>query len=849
MTPFAATISAFGLLLSSGLLATAPVLAQTSPAPAAPTAQTTPAAVTGTLLDQATGQPLPFADVILLRAADSTFVSGVQTTAEGRFAVAAPAAAGRYLLRGLALGYGPQRRVLTLGGGAPTVALGAVRLAPAATKQLGEVTVTGQKAIVQQELGKTVINVEKDLSSVGGMATDVLRNVPSVAVDASGAVSLRGSSNLTILIDGKPAGVSNGGGGGPRLDQIPAARIAQVEVMTNPSAKYDASGTAVINIILKKNQKPGVNGQLSLTGGTGDKYFGNASLSHHRERATWNLNYDRYDQTYRARTETAQTAQLAAGPVQTTQAGDSRERQQHHDLDLSLDYELSKEQSLHLQVNPHLEREADFFNQLLTTQTPGQAPTPPQRGEQLLDVDVKVLQNVASYRHTWEKHEGRELTAVGGSVLVDAKAPVTQTLSDGALLGWQQDIKVKFNILFGQADYVLPLGGPGQSKLETGVKVERRADDGTSAFNGLAAEHPTDYRNDPARSYAYNYAQTVSAAYATYRRSWGPSQLWQAQGGLRAENTHNSGAAGIMAGGGAYQLNYLEFFPTLTVGRGLGRADSASGGERPQRLQFSYARRLNRPNGNQLLAVPIYSDPRTYQLGNPALRAEFSHNLELGHQLNLPGGLAFTSTLFARFTQGAIQRLRGVDTLATRLNPAAGLVVAETYRNYGTRANLGLELTYSQPLTKWWRVQASGSVYRSQLQSNAPDAARRAAWAADVRLNQSFQPTAGLDVQLTGTVRSSVLTAQGRQLPTGGVDIALRQRLFDNRAALTFRVSDILNTQVRRAIVEAPGLTATYYTKPESRVAWLGFTWFIGASKAKAGKIEAAPQGGSGFGG
>ena len=310
------------LLLSSTLLASAPARAQA--AAAAPTA---PAAATGTLLDQANGQPLPFADVILLRAADSSFVAGSQTNLDGHFVVPAPPAAGRYLLRLMALGYQPQRRVLTLGGSTPPVVLGALRMAPAATKQLGEVTVTGQKAIVQQELGKTVINVEKDLSSVGGMATDVLRNVPSVAVDASGAVSLRGSSNLTILIDGKPAGVSNGGGGGPRLDQIPASRIAQVEVMTNPSAKYDAQGTAVINIITKKNQKPGVNGQLSLTGGTGDKYFGNASLSHHRERATWNLSYNREDQTYRARTESAQTAQLATGPVQTPQAGDSRGRQ------------------------------------------------------------------------------------------------------------------------------------------------------------------------------------------------------------------------------------------------------------------------------------------------------------------------------------------------------------------------------------------------------------------------------------------------------------------------------------------------------------------------------------------
>lgn len=118
---------------------------------------------------------------------------------------------------------------------------------------------TAERAAVQQELGKTVINVEKDLSSVGGTAVNVLENVPAVAVDASGTVSLRGSSNLTILLDGQPTSVSNGGTG-PRLDQIPAPRITRVEVVTNPSARYDASGAGVINTITKKSPKEGWDG-------------------------------------------------------------------------------------------------------------------------------------------------------------------------------------------------------------------------------------------------------------------------------------------------------------------------------------------------------------------------------------------------------------------------------------------------------------------------------------------------------------------------------------------------------------------------------------------------------------
>jgi ferric enterobactin receptor len=195
--------------------------------------------VRGTLRDTKTGEPVPFSNVVLLRAADSTLVTGVQATENGSFE-ATGLVLGSYLLRVQDLNYAPNRRRFTLTASAPDVELGTLKMT-ATTTALGEVIVTGQQATVLESLDKKVINVEKDLGSVGGTAVNVLQNVPSVAVDASGTVSLRGSSNLTILIDGKPANLENSGTG-QRLDQIPASRIESVEVMTNPSAKYDAEG-------------------------------------------------------------------------------------------------------------------------------------------------------------------------------------------------------------------------------------------------------------------------------------------------------------------------------------------------------------------------------------------------------------------------------------------------------------------------------------------------------------------------------------------------------------------------------------------------------------------------------
>ena len=469
----------------------------------AQTAPTPPATVSGTAVDGgAKAEPLPFATVLLRRAeaADTALVASGQTGLDGTFALP-PVPAGTYRLRVLALGYQSLVQAVRVAPGQASVALGLLRLR-AGSQQLGEVKVTGQQAVVQQELGKTVINVEKDLSSVGGTAVNVLQNVPAVAVDATGTVSLRGSSNLTILIDGKPAGTSNGGPG-PRLDQIPASQISQIEVMTNPSAKYDASGAGVINIITKKDKKEGWNGQAALVVGTRDKYAPSLSLSRHHNKATWNLGYDGRDQTYRSRSTNAQTAQLPdGGALFTTQAGQGSQRNQNHDLSLGLTYDLSKEQTLSVSVNPQYQRERETTNQTLTQQPAG-APTPlVQQGLQTSDVQVKVLQTSADYRRTWEAHKGRELTANAGAVLIDANVPVVQTLSSGAgqgpgvgVGGFRQDQAVQVQIYFGQLDYTRP-SADGKGKLETGFKTAGQPQHGP---HHAARAHRQQRRRDGAR--------------------------------------------------------------------------------------------------------------------------------------------------------------------------------------------------------------------------------------------------------------------------------------------------------------------------------------------------------------
>ncbi|GAB3578385.1 TonB-dependent receptor domain-containing protein [Hymenobacter daeguensis] len=807
-----------------------------------------PGSVSGSLVEEASGQPVPFSDVLLLRAADSTFVAVAQTTEQGTFkATALPL--GAYLLRVQDLNYRPLRRRFTLTAAAPAMQVNGLKMAAATATRLNEVVVTGQKAAVVEELGKRVINVEKDLGSVGGTAANVLQNVPSVSVDVNGTVSMRGSSNLTILIDGKPAGVSNGGTGGTRLDQIPASRIAQVEVITNPSAKYDAAGGGgVINLITKKETRTGTNGTAALNLGTKDKYSGNLSLSRKVGKATWQAGYDGRDVTYGSKGHSEQTALLGTETVRTTQVATGNEIHRNHSLRAGVDLELPKNQSLGLSVNAGTERNLEGESQELGQQT-NNGPVQRALGRQDLDVQVKVLNFNSNYRRTWEAHKGRELTAGLGGVLIDANVPVVQRQYAEAgsagvpQPGTRQLLDLLANVQYGQIDYTHPLAD-GKGRLEMGAKVERQANDGSNSFGYATSEtRPDDFRNDPARSLTYTSQQVVPAAYVTAQHSFGSK--WNAQAGLRSEYTYLSGSVvggeGI-AQRGSLSQDYLSFFPSALISRDFGKEAGQN------RLQLSYARRLNRPNFMQQLPLAIYQDPRSYRLGNPRLQAEFSNNLELGHQITL-GQATITSTLFARITTNSIQRLRFVDTTATRLaGPGAGLVTAETYDNLGTTTNLGAEFSLNQPLAKWWRVNASASLYRAQIAGNGI-ASNRTALVSTARLANNFTLRPTLEMQLSGNVRSASLTAQGRQLAWGQVDVALRQRLFQDRAALTLRVSDLFNTNVYRTEIATDLLSSTRYSKDETRVGWLGFTWYIGASKAKPGRIEAAPQGGGGFGG
>jgi len=781
--------------------------------------------VSGTLLDQSTRQPLPFANVLLLRLPDSTVVANTQTAENGTF-VLANVALGYYLLRAEALGYWPVRRLATLNAATPAARLGEWLAAPAAVR-LGSVVVQGEKAAIVNNLGKTILNVGKDLNSAGGTAADVLQKVPAVAVDENGQVSLRGSSSVTLYLDGKPA-PSN-----LRLDQLPASRLETIEVITNPGAQYSAQGTGgIINLVQKKQTQAGWNGEVLATVGTRDKYT--ASLNGNRQVGKFNFfgNANGLNNQFRGNSALQQVATADGRTTDTDQTGRTTRHQANESLRLGVDYALRPEQSLTLTTEFYKNdlRQTSDFTTLLTR---GAAPIITLRNRNGEVDNLYTVRISSNYRRTWAAHPGRELTASAAYTLDGGTVTTQQRVLDGpasyARLARQQLLDVTIHLPSAQVDYVHPLDE--KRRWGTGFKTDIMVTPGTADY-AVQPAAGAEFVRQEAGSYRYHYRQVIPQAYGSYQQKSGS---WDYQAGLRAEFT---GLQAQVLPTGSVSQQLFNLFPSATVARPLPHA---------QRLQLSYSRRLNRPNFLQIIALPIYSDARNYVVGNPDLRPEYVHVAELGHQVAWQA-TTLSTTLFGRFASQAIQSLRTIDTSATRRSGQPDFIARTSYANFGQTASYGLELSLTRPVTKWWKLTANGSFYRNQVASYTGDGTR-ANFTGTAYLLNTFSPAKTLTGQLSGNYRAPLVVPQGRLLAVYGVDVALRQRLFHDRAALTLRVSDVFNTRRQYTQLAADGLTADLQTKYETRVGYLGFTWFLGTNKP-ASTIENQPKGDTGgFGG
>lgn len=773
--------------------------------------------VRGTLQEVGNNQPISFASVVLLRGADSTFVVGTQAGENGDFELT-QVPLGQYVLRATAVGYRAGRRVITLTNNAPALSLGTLHLRPAAT-QLTDVVVTAERPVVSGGLDKRVIDVTKDLTVTGGTAIDVLQNVPSVTVDQTGAVSIRGASGVTIFIDGKATGTT--------LDQIPASSIQSIEVITNPSARYDASGAGgILNIILKKEQRDGLNGQASATVGTADKYNATLSLNYRKGKLNLFGSYDFRRDHRRINGSLDQTTTADAVSLLLHQDRSGTNLQTSHAARLGLDYALTPEQSLTFAVQPRFNPQANdetlYSSQVNVAGNQPVAAGTYRRGNATIGT-FRSADLSLDYRHTWNQHPGRELTAnaVYTPLLAETGVGSAILYGDNSLVQQCQRTTNRTTQATAQVDYVHPLSE--KSRFELGARSSLRQYDIDYQFSSTPA-----LGFDPSNRFIYK--QYVQAAYGLYANALGKFNY---QLGLRAEQTNLNGNQLVTSE--KFTQQYLALFPSAVLAYEL---------PHEQRLQLSYSRRIGRPDANELNPFPDRSDQLNLVTGNPQLLPEYVHSVELGDQLTFANGRSLSTTLFYRLETSTAQNIRQVVT-----DPLTGnLVTSTTRQNVGDETSVGLELVGASPLTSWWKINATASTFRRIFNGSANGMTFNSAGQVyTTRFNNTFTISKRLDAQLALNYRSPIVTPQGQRKANFNVDLAAKYNVLGERGTITLRVADIFNTLRYDYTAYGADFETVGRFKRESRIVFLGFTYRFGQNLAAHSKKNEADEAGGGF--
>lgn len=727
--------------------------------------------------------------------------------------------------------------------------LGTIQLANE-LKELDNVTITTVTPTIKLDADKKVFNVEKNIMSTGGTGVDVMRNVPSVNVDIDGNITVRNAAPQ-LLVDGRPTTLT--------LDQIPADVIESVEVITNPSAKYDASGGGggILNIVLKKNKKKGYNGNVrfgvdkrgALNGGGDislrqDKFNFTASFNGNQNKSVTTGNTDRQNLL------TVPLTSIYQDNYNKTKGGFLFGK-------VGIDYFLSNKSTLSLSgIKVHGE-----FN---PSETIGITTDSLYNSGKITNASERITSGtrefngqgvVFGFKQLFKK-EGQEWTVDAnyftGKNNNNSLYTTNYFTGTGSLLntGYEKVLGNGSDKNFViQSDFVLPFSKT--YKLETGVRAALR-----SRINNIDNYV---YNNDTkeyelAASATSNYKNTdnVYAAYATLSNT---IKNFSYKAGLRAESSDYNGT--LINSGTTFSNTYpVSLFPSLFLSQKLGNN---------QELQLSATRRVNRPNFFQLIPFTDYTDKLNITKGNPALKPEFTQSYEMSYLKTFSGKNTFLGSVYYKYSTDLITRY-----LTEELNPLTGTNdIINTYINANSSYAAGAEATSVNYLTKWWDISTNVNVYNSKINTSniANSVSQGAMWSWFGKFNSNFKLPADFSMQLTATYQSktnlpvnnnqgmggppmqqSQSASQGYINSNWGMDLAFKKTfLKNNAAAVSLNISDIFRTRINSQYSYSDYFTQEYTRLRDPQMFRLNFSYRFGKvdfslfkRKSTAGEQNAA---------
>jgi len=738
------------------------------------------AAVTGKVLDAKTQEPLAYATVRLFLSNDNSLVSGNITNEAGQFTLDAPL--GTYYALVEFMGYQAFKSpVFTLNSGKTNHQLGTLNLQTAAGQTLQEVVVQAEKSSMELSLDKKVFNVGQDLANAGGSATEILSNIPSVSVDAEGNVKLRGSENVRILIDGKPSGlVSFKGGSG--LQQLQGSLIEKVEIITNPSARYEAEGmSGIINIVLKKERKNGFNGSFEVIGGEPTNYGGSANVNYRHNKVNFFINYGLAYRITPSLGSLYQELTTDDTLAILRQSYNTKLRGFNNNIRGGLDFFFTETNIL---TASYLFRRSDAnrirdirYEDYLADQSL-LSYTTRQQDENEDEVNAEYA---LSYKKTFTK-PGQELTA--DFRFLDYWESSDQVFTqntfspNGAKDATQSLLQRSLNDEYEkqyltQIDYVQPFGEGG--KLEAGLR---------SSFRDMVNDYLVGNQNTageitplPGLDNYFIYNENINAAYGILGNK---TKKLSYQVGLRAE--HTDVKTTLRETNEVNPRRYTNLFPSAHFTYNLPKEYA---------LQISYSRRVRRPVYFDLSPYFTLSDSRNFMGGNPNLNPEYTNAFDIGHIKYMDKG-SLSSSLFYRHTIGKITTIRRVN------NEGIATLLPE---NLAAEDSYGLELTGSFTPTPWWKLDQSFNFFRSHIDgSNFEENFSTETQSWFTRHTSRFSLPHNLDFQIRGNYEAPQKTAQGSQQAMYYLDLGLSKAILQKNGTITLNALDLFNSRIGRSV-------------------------------------------------
>lgn len=776
-------------------------------------AQSVTGRITGVIKSEE-GKSLEAATVTVLKAKDSSLVKAALSNKSGEFVIE-KIPPGKYLVSVTSVGYHTFfSSAFEISENKYVINLASLQL-KAESKSLGPVQVTARRPLIENKIDKTVVNVEAAVTNVGTNALEVLEKSPGITVDKDGNISLKGKQGVIVLLDGKQTYLS-GEDLANLLRNMPSNQLDQIEIMSQPSAKFDASGNSgVINIKTKRNNLKGFNGSVSVgyTQGVYPKSSSSFNINSRKGKLNVfaNYNYSYWKgfnelsiyRNFRNQSTKDLDAVFDQSSYRTFEG-------QPHSLKLGMDFFATKKTTVGFVLNgTYNDRKSTGFsstnilNGLYVLDSINKAET--RNKEPWLNYSANL-----NLRHVFDS-SGKEITADLDYVRYYAKSkqmannytytPAGDQVGDPYLL--RGKLPSDINIFTAKVDYAHPL--KKQAKLEAGLKTSYVKTDNDAQYTFWDAPIGK-WSNDP-KSNHFMYTENVNAAYINASKQ---IKKWGFQVGLRLENTNSKGKQ--VTTGEVFNRNYTQLFPTTYISYALNASNN---------FGLSYGRRIERPNYQDLNPFKYFLDQYTYGQGNPYLTPQFSHNIELSH--NYKGQLN-TSLNFTQTTDIINDILEQNDT---------SRITYQTKKNIASRRNIGLSISYNKPLTKYWTLNFYTNAYNSYFSGVINNKKLRVDYSSFMfNMSNQFKFNKGWGAEVSGFYRYKTL--EGATIlsePMGVFSFGVSKQVLKNKGSVKLNIRDPFYLQQFKGSTKFDNIDVDIRSRWDNRQVSLNFTYRFGKNE------------------